>query len=76
MPRLHTNEFPWHAPSDQTRRECVAEAAKLMLNAAHTAPCTGGVDHLECLANDHAGRLSTKILIEWLLVDCYLAIAR
>ncbi len=48
MPTMHTNEFPWHAPSDQTRREGVVEAGKLMMNAAHTAPCAGGVDHIEC----------------------------
>ena len=48
MQRFHTNEFPWNAPSDERRRECVVEAAKLMLNAAHTAPCTGGIDHMEC----------------------------
>ena len=48
MPRFHSNEFPWYAPSDQNRRECTIEAAKLMMNAAHTAPCTGGVNHIEC----------------------------
>lgn len=48
MPRLHTNEFPWHAPSDQNRREGAVQAARLMMNAAHTAPCAGGVDHVEC----------------------------
>ena len=48
MPKLHTNEFPWHAPSDQNRRECVVDAAKLMMNAAHTSPCVGGVSHIEC----------------------------
>ncbi|MBI5444078.1 MAG: hypothetical protein HY900_23070 [Deltaproteobacteria bacterium] len=48
MPRVHTNEFPWHAPSDANRRENAVAAAKLMMNAAHTAPCAGGVDHVEC----------------------------
>ena len=48
MPRYHCNEFPWHAPSDQNRRENSILAAKLMINAAFTAPTTGGVDHVEC----------------------------
>ncbi len=48
MPKLHNNEFPWYAPSDQNRRNNSIEAAKLMINAAFTAPVTGGVDHNEC----------------------------
>lgn len=48
MPRYHSNEFPWYAPSDQNRRDNSIQAAKLMMNAAHTAPCAGGVDHNEC----------------------------
>jgi len=48
MPKYHSNEFPWYAPSDQTRRDNAIQAAKLMMNAAFTAPTTGGVDHNEC----------------------------
>ncbi len=47
MPRIHCKEFPWYSPSDLKRREHAIEAAKLMLNAAQTAPVTGGVDHME-----------------------------
>jgi len=47
MPRIHSKEFPWFSPPDMNRRKHAVEAAKLMLNAAHTAPCTGGVDHME-----------------------------
>lgn len=47
MPRIHTKEFPWFSPSDLNRREHAIEAAKLMLNAAYTAPTAGGVDHME-----------------------------
>lgn len=48
MPKFHSNEFPWYAPSDQNRRDNAIQAAKLMMNAAFTAPTTGGVDHNEC----------------------------
>ena len=47
MPRIHSKEFPWFSPSDLNRRSHAVEAAKLMMNAAHTAPVTGGVDHME-----------------------------
>ena len=47
MPKIHTKEFPWFSPSDLNRRSHAVEAAKLMMNAAHTAPVTGGVDHME-----------------------------
>ena len=47
MPRIFCHEFPWFSPPDQSRRENGVMAAKLMLNAALTAPVTGGVDHVE-----------------------------
>ena len=47
MPRIHSKEFPWFSPPDVNRREHAVEAAKLMMNAAHTAPCAAGVDHME-----------------------------
>ena len=47
MPKVHSKEFPWFSPSDLNRRSHAVEAAKLMMNAAHTAPTTGGVDHME-----------------------------
>jgi uncharacterized ferredoxin-like protein len=47
MPSIHSKEFPWQSDSDRNRRDHVVEVAKLMMSAAHTAPITGGVDHLE-----------------------------
>ena len=47
MPSIHTKEFPWGAESDLARRDNVIETCKQMMNAAQTAPVTGGVDHLE-----------------------------
>ncbi len=47
MPRIHTKEFPWFSPSDLNRRQRALDAAKLMVNAAYTAPVAGGVDHME-----------------------------
>lgn len=47
MPKLYAKEYPWYAPSDATRRENGVLAARLMLNAALTAPTTGGEDHTE-----------------------------
>ncbi len=47
MPRVRTKEFPWDSPADQSRRDHAVHAARLMMNAAYTAPCTGGVDHTE-----------------------------
>ncbi len=47
MPSIHSKEFPWQSDSDKNRRDHVVEMGKLMMNAAHTAPITGGVDHLE-----------------------------
>ncbi|MEW6261752.1 MAG: DUF2148 domain-containing protein [Thermodesulfobacteriota bacterium] len=47
MPRFRSKEYPWYAEADKNRREHVVAAAKLMLNAAHTAPTTGGTDHME-----------------------------
>jgi uncharacterized ferredoxin-like protein len=47
MPSVHSKEFPWQSDSDRNRRDHVVEVAKLMMSAAHTAPITGGVDHLE-----------------------------
>jgi uncharacterized ferredoxin-like protein len=47
MPSVHSKEFPWQSDSDKNRRDHVVEVAKLMMSAAHTAPITGGVDHLE-----------------------------
>ncbi len=47
MPRIHSKEFPWYSRADMNRRTHAVQAAKLMMNAAHTAPCTGGVDHME-----------------------------
>ena len=64
MPRVYFNEFPWFAPPDQSRRENGVMAAKLMLNAALTAPVTGGVDHLEgeiCWGHDEQEAIARKM---------------
>ena len=47
MPRIHVNEWPPYAPSNQNSKDCSLIAAKLMMNAAQTAPVTGGVDQVE-----------------------------
>ncbi|MEW6442787.1 MAG: DUF2148 domain-containing protein [bacterium] len=47
MPSIHSKEFPWYSDSDKNRKEHVVSAGKLMMNAAHTAPVTGGVDNIE-----------------------------
>ncbi len=47
MPSIHVNEWPPYAPSNQNSKECSLIAAKLMMNAAQTAPVTGGVDNVE-----------------------------
>ena len=47
MPRIHVNEWPPYAPSNQNSKDCSLIAAKLMMNAAQTAPVTGGVDNVE-----------------------------
>ena len=48
MPSIHSKEFPWQSDSDRNRRDHVVAVGRLMMGAAHTAPITGGVDHLEC----------------------------
>jgi len=47
MPRIHINEWPLYSPSDQNKKDNVLMVAKLMTNAALTAPCTGGVHGCE-----------------------------
>lgn len=42
MPRFHSKEFPWYSKVDLNRREHVISAAKIMMNAAHTAQVTDG----------------------------------
>lgn len=43
MPREYINEWPPYAPPDQAKKQNVLTAARLMVNAALTAPFTGGV---------------------------------
>jgi len=43
MARIHIDEFPPYSPPDQAKKENVLMVAKLMVNAALTAPLTGGV---------------------------------
>ena len=43
MPRIHIDEWPPYSPSDQAKKENVKVVAQLMVNAALTAPLTGGV---------------------------------
>lgn len=47
MTRTYINEWPLYAPPDQAKKDNVLIAAKLMVNAAITAPFTGGVPSLE-----------------------------
>ncbi len=49
MPEIYVNDWPPHAPDDLHRREGVVEAARLMLNAAYTAPVAGGVGQIEAV---------------------------
>ncbi|PIP38600.1 MAG: hypothetical protein COX19_11770 [Desulfobacterales bacterium CG23_combo_of_CG06-09_8_20_14_all_51_8] len=43
MTRIHIDEWPPYSPADQAKKDNVLIAAKLMVNAALTAPSTGGV---------------------------------
>lgn len=43
MPREYINEWPPYTPPDQAKKDNVLSAARLMVNAALTAPFTGGV---------------------------------
>ncbi len=47
MARIHFNEWPLYSPSDQNKKENVLMVARLMVNAALTAPFTGGVHGCE-----------------------------
>jgi uncharacterized ferredoxin-like protein len=42
MPRITIRDWPPYSPTDQNRRENTVAAAKLMMNAALTAPSIGG----------------------------------
>lgn len=48
MPDIYIEEWPPHAPNDLTRQETVVMAARMMANAAITAPSQGGVQMAEC----------------------------
>jgi uncharacterized ferredoxin-like protein len=47
MPSIYYDEWPRYSPADQARRENTLLAAKLMLNAAFTAPMMGGIPQIE-----------------------------
>jgi uncharacterized ferredoxin-like protein len=47
MPRLTIRDWPPYSPTDQNRRENTVVAAKLMVNAALTAPNVGGLPMTE-----------------------------
>ncbi len=47
MARIHLDEWPQYTPSEQNKKDNVLIAAKLMSNAALTAPFTGGVNGIE-----------------------------
>jgi len=47
MARIHINEWPLYSPSDQNKKDNVLMVARLMVNAALTAPFTGGVHGCE-----------------------------
>ena len=42
MPNIFIKDWPPFSPPDEERRKCALEAAKLMVNAALTAPVAGG----------------------------------
>jgi uncharacterized ferredoxin-like protein len=48
MPKILMTDWPPYTEADQTRREGSIAAAKLMANAAQTAPKAGGIDGVEC----------------------------
>ncbi|MFZ5590312.1 MAG: DUF2148 domain-containing protein [Bacillota bacterium] len=45
--REYLYEYPPHSPQDLRRRQGTLAAARLMVNAALTAPCAGGVSQME-----------------------------
>jgi uncharacterized ferredoxin-like protein len=47
MPRITIRDWPPYSPTDQGRRENAVIAAKLMMNAALTAPNVGGIPMTE-----------------------------
>ena len=47
MPEEYINEWPPYSPQDMKRKECAILAARLMVNAAMTAPIAGGVAQIE-----------------------------
>jgi len=47
MSDIYINDWPPFSPQDQNRRRNVLEAARLMVNAAMTAPNAGGVPQVE-----------------------------
>ena len=47
MPRITIRDWPPYSPTDQNRRENTVVAAKLMMNAALTAPNVGGLPMTE-----------------------------
>lgn len=47
MTRIFINEWPLYAPPDQAKKDNVLLVARLMVNAALTAPFTGGVNGVE-----------------------------
>ncbi len=47
MPEIYIEEWPPYSPNDLERRNGAIEAARLMMNAALTAPKAGGVPQME-----------------------------
>lgn len=47
MARIQFNDWPPYAPPDLAKKENVLIVARLMVNAALTAPITGGVPGIE-----------------------------
>ncbi len=47
MPRIYLNEWPPQSPPDLAKKENVLLVAKLMANAALTAPVSGGIHGYE-----------------------------
>ena len=64
MPNIYIREWPTDSPPDLARQENTLLAAKLMVNAAITAPFCGGVPSIEfniVYGREEMGKVARKI---------------
>jgi len=64
MPVINLNDWPPYSSSDLARREGSIQVARLMANAAQTAPKGGGVDQIECcivFGKDEQEQIASKV---------------